>query len=100
MTLYSPASKNQNGQKNLSDKRNGDYQKVVSVFLLKTNYTKNSFEHTVIITKNTTLSTVKSTRYFFVLSGYRVLNSENVIKLASDEINVPVPPMFTPISNG
>ena len=46
-----------------------------------------------------TLSNVKIKMYFFLPSGWLREYSENVIRLASDAISVPVPPIFTPKSN-
>ena len=62
-------------------------------------YTKNSFAATVIITRKTIFITVNIIKYCFECPGYKILNSLNVIKLASEAISVPVPPMFTPRSN-
>ena len=53
---------------------------------------KNNVATSVIITRKTTFTAVKTTRYFLVCSGCKSLNSLNVIKLASEAINVPVPP--------
>ena len=63
------------------------------------NYTKNILDTTVIITRKTIFIRVNIIKYCFECPGYKILNSLNVIKLASEAISVPVPPMFTPKSN-
>ena len=40
----------------------------------------------------------KMRMYLFVSPGCNILNSLNVIRLANDAINVPVPPILTPKS--
>ena len=75
-----------------------------NAFLYSTNYsccyhTQNNFAATVRITRNAAFNAAKIRIYFLVCSGWSSLNSLNVIRLASDAISVPVPPMFTPKSN-
>ena len=49
-----------------------------------------------IIAKKMKLMSVNNKKYFFVCPGYSILYSLKVIRLASEAISVPVPPMFTP----
>ena len=49
--------------------------------------------------KNPKLNAEKRRIYFPAFPGSRFVYSRNVIKLASEEISVPTPPIFTPTSN-
>ena len=50
----------------------------------------------VITTKKMTLTAVNSSRYFFLPFGSNRAYSLYVMRLASEAIRVPVPPMLTP----
>ena len=54
-------------------------------------------ENISITTKKATFIRVNNQKYFFECPGYKTLYSLKVIRLARDAINVPAPPILTPI---